>query len=336
MIDPQNNNVLVLGSSGSGKSFITVQWMIDQLLPFTDSVIVTNIELDRDAIALHVEEKTKGELLALDVRDRLRILGDDVLDKWKMIGDFESGPWDLDLPPNSVLIIDEIGNYAHAKSPSKHQAKWSNYLGDARHLRVQNILITQNGIKLSDFVIAECSERWLMSSRSGIREPITGVCIGDLEQLAARFTGQLVGRTGFIQELNPGGGRWERVGAKNPDGSPNKKYTPKQFVRNPKYFEFYNSFSKTDSDGKSAKERGVARGFEYKLPRHKFYAWFVRRNKRFLGTIAVVCTFCVLLVSGITYGWNHFGSSISVASEETAPEVEQPKYRGTVNGRKFR
>jgi len=294
----QQNNALMLGASGSGKSFLVAYWLAEEVLPYTNWTVYTNFPLGLipsthhvppsdgeffiDRLAAYVAGRHNGGDVSrrIDYASRIKVLPPDVLDAW---ANSESGPWEYEMEPASVLILDEIGVYAHRQSPMPHQVLWSKYLGLSRHEDRRNLLATQNGQKLSSYVSQECGERWLCSDRAGDVDPLTRASIGDIQQLIAKWQGKRVGHTQVIQEINPGGGRWERS-------------EPVRVRRSPKYFEFYNSFSAPDTGkGKGSQRLEVWQ----ELGWFRLVGWFCRRNTEAVFRVGLGVVLLALFVLAV-------------------------------------
>ena len=291
---PTNNNVQIIGTSGSGKSYWIVDWLAKEILPYTRSRIITNLPLgivpdDHMEPPNFLGETFVDRLSAVagfDLSDRVFFVGAETSSRWK---NGQGGPWELGivkLPQSTYLILDEFSDICHKFHDRKLTQQWINWFGKARHLRCFNLCITQTKKKVPPQILAEFSEIWQFSQTSSKIVPGLNVPEGDLDQFRSKFLGESIATTQVIVRTDEGGT------IKALRDCPVFRTT-----RRSAGYRLYDSFSSPDLDEDHAEDDDAIEGADLEpWQTHNWLellGWFSRRNP---GALFKLGFFIVLFI----------------------------------------
>lgn len=290
---PTSNNVLMTGSSGSGKSYFITDCIVRDWLPYSPATIITNLPVGLVPEDHFCPPKYEGETFieriseysGIDASNRLKLIDADMLRKWEL---GRGGPWDLEIGTSTYLIVDELALYCHMNLDPEVLQKWIDWLGHARHANVRNLFITQTLQKVPRPIHYEFGERWQFMDTAN--EPgMYGVAEGDWNQLLSKWKKFEVGSTQCIVRNNEGGTYTQRKGVE-----------PFRVRRIREVFELYDSFNAPTDDAD-----GVPRTFLFEiLTWRQLLGWFMGRNRWFCFKVMMFFMF----VFG--FGFYRFGDQI--------------------------
>lgn len=280
---PTQNNVLLKGTSGCGKSYFLVDWIVSDILPFSDATIITNLPLGLVPETHFAPPKFEGETFLDRIYEqvprgqgRIELLTLEDLEPWR---NGSSGPWDLDVTGETYLIVDEFADYCHVHHKQAALMQWIEWFAKARHKNVWNIVSPQNDRKIPQKIKIEFGERWQLSDTAG-HEMAFGILEGDFNQVISKVIGRDVSATQVIVRTDEG-------------GTLSAKGRPHRISRHPSGYRLYDSFSApvVGQDGHSR-----SKPWE-RLSWPLFMSWFIARNKWFVIKAFAFFSACWLLFS---------------------------------------
>ena len=234
-----------IGVAGSGKTLSVVQYVCTEFLPFEAGRVISNLPFKPEAIGARLAG-TRGvggkPMTAEEIAARFEVIPKDVLDAWAAE---ESGPWEYFAGASlagAVIFIDEAHNYVGSKHQAKHRRAWMNWIGELRHLGATIELVTQAEQKLAKEFKEEAGAQIYVVSSESRRDPVFGIQLGDVYQLLAKLWPSRGYRAAtWVEERRNAGGR--------------KFVTEKttKFVRDPFWFELYDSYSTPAGGGVSGR-----------------------------------------------------------------------------------
>lgn len=301
---PTQNNVLAIGPSGSGKTYFFVDWIVKELIPFSEAKIVTNFPFGRVNEDHFKPPAYDGETFVdrmtartgIDCSERIELIDVDVLERWRR---GEGGPWDIETSGETYFLIDEIALYLHLDQKKDCVIDWRNHFGHARHYNCWNICITQTTQKLPRNVLYEFGERWCFSDTAP-HDGAFGVSHGDWNTLLSKAFKREVGSTQCLVRLNEGGTYSQRKDAK-----------PFEVARKTSGFELYNSFSATTTE-----HEGESRDKLWqRLSWGQLLRWFMGRNRWFMVKVVFAGMVCSLGLAVVAWLNLSFGASEPVAKK---------------------
>lgn len=292
---PTQNNVFVSGSSGSGKTYYFVDWIVHDLIPWGNSTIVTNFPLGVVPSSHFDPPKFDGETFVdriskytrQDCSERIVVLDDETQRRWEA---GQGGPWELELSGEVFLILDEFAGFCRVGMDDRQKDKWIDWLAKARHRNVHNLMISQSSQKIPRNVFLEFGEKWQLSDTAAQMIPGLFCAEGDVYQLVSKLIRTEYAKTQCMVRLNEGG-TWT-----GKDEMPVKRVT-----RSRKIFRLYDSFSSPEVGGESSN-----RSKEWEvLSWPSLIVWFADRNPR-----AVLVVFAYVLFFSLVgfVGWRLSGS----------------------------
>ena len=235
------------GPTGTGKSWRLCQWTKEEWLPDVhNGALITNLPLHVDELCKDVA--SASGIAEHDLWNRVELISDATWASW--IAE-ESGPWEL-FANRSIdgchIIFDEIHTVCKKGKTSKaYLAQWSDWFAELRHQGATLEFASQNPDKVATEITNEVVERVNMLSLETERDPYFHIPLADWAELKAAFVGKYVPRV-IEQPYSREPGRSGRYVWK-----PQKK---KSFVRDTKYFKYYDSRSKpTTGQGQAGTER---------------------------------------------------------------------------------
>lgn len=251
--------VITTGVMGVGKSYTRVRLLAESWLRDPDLRIVSNIDLNREAIGEYAAAKYGADPAA--VADRIRRIPEEVIDEWRRE---LSGPWEywagVDLS-NTHIIIDESHEVCSKLHKNDHVRNWQEWIRTIRHRGATVEFISQTDEDFPPAMRAICQKKFYISTGEDIRDPYVNIAFDDWYQLWAKFvSGKYQPRIAQEEYLVM-------------DGKP-KRNDIQWFTREPWVFELYNSEQAT-AEGTSGARRKKA--WE-KFGRLGFLAWFAKRN----------------------------------------------------------
>lgn len=230
---------MTVGTPGSGKSYCrAARFLVDEYLPETDGRHISNFPVNRDEIADWMHD-VHGVPLH-ETLERIEVIPPDVVRQWE---DEVSGPWeyfaDRDLQ-GTHLALDEAHRMLSREHSKEYRKQWRNWLSEIRHQGCTVEFVTQSEQQLAVEVFRLAEMKLQLSNRSQEKLPIIGIRARYVQELVAAWITRQYRETIMEIEYVKAGSRW----------SENNRRT---FIINPRYFDFYNSYSAPTGGGKAGK-----------------------------------------------------------------------------------
>ena len=311
--------ILTTGQPGAGKSYSRVRWLVTDYLVNTEGLYITNLSLKPDAIADYLSKKTGKD------RDyylnRIVVIPDEELKAWRDLKDlnkndlqkikddsgFRFGEYmdQFDLS-GAHIAIDEFHRYCSKTDPVLLRRIWNDWFAEVRKLGCTFEAITQDISQLPRDFFGKVGEKIDLAPFGNTRDPFFHIKMYDWYQLRGGLTGiieQSVEQVESIKEVsNSGAVSW-------------KETKRDRFSVTQEYFQFYNSFQKSDNSDKVQDFSCPA--LKYKK---RIVFWFLRRN-----WFPIVWRFAVV----IFFFWLCFGGGLtSVITGFTSTTAKISKSNG--------
>lgn len=275
---------LTTAPAGTGKTYMRVRFLVDDLLPGTEKRVITNLPLNIDAIVDYCV--TRHGLHPEDVRERIQLIPSTVYDGWM---DGTSGPWDyfVDSIDQCHIIIDEVHRICGSGSPRKVRKRYQDWLGEIRHRGATIEFVSQDETKIAREIINEAAYKRVLVSSEDRRDPLPycGIPLSDWYELRAGITGVYF-QCVWEMEYRKVGKAW-------------KLLEERMFWILPEICSLYDSYSAPQGGG-------VAGGPEKReYQRRNFPSlcwWFFTRHPLKLSRLGLFVLVCLLLLGGGA-GW---------------------------------
>lgn len=322
----RQTSTVLTAPAGTGKSYMVVADIVDQILPLSDLRIWTNLffgvvpeshsvppaftgETFLDRMQSYVDAKYPAAKIS--VSDRVLAIDRVLLDRSKLDEDHAwLKDWDVG---NSVIILDEAHNFAGAKHSKNSKRQWQEFVGELRHRGASIIFVTQHPGKLAAEIIAEAGLRQALVDAEEERDPFFGIKLYYWYELRAKITG--VYDSCFV-----------RIDLRDIDGRKSIRSNVERVKRRQEIFALYDSASAPEAGGVANASQTV-REFQ----RRSFLGlllWFVGVNwSRFIKP----CAFALFMASLIFYGEDIFAGVVSLlGAPGKANKVEREKQEKVV------
>ena len=275
--------LLVTAPSGSGKSYRRcAHYLTQEFLPHEFGTHISNFPIKMDALCEYMA-RYKG--IGSDViADRVQLIPEEILLTWRS---GKSGPWeyfaDRDLA-DCHIAIDEIHNYVGRYTKKDVKQRWSEWLGELRHMGATIEFISQAPEKIAKEIEIECEKRLFLVNLAEQRDPFFGVRRADWQELRAKLFRGKVEHLIEEQERRLEFGKWVVVDVL-------------RLKLDPELFKVYDSFSAPQKGGKAS-----SRGYASEGDRRSMWAllWYVFRTNsvRLVPRLLVGVVGCWLILGG--------------------------------------
>lgn len=237
--------------AGTGKSYMVVADLVDNLLPMTTLRVLTNIgfglvpsshssppafegETFLDRIAGYV-----NRVHGLDVQSvcsRIGAIPAELLAVAKAGGGDVAGhleAWDV---AGALIILDEAHNFIGSKHSKESKKAWQDFVGELRHRGASIQFITQHPGKLAVEVINEAGSRQALVDAEEERDPFFGVQLYYWYELRAKLLGRF--ESCFV-----------RIDLRDIDGKKTQRSNVVRVKRRSEIFALYDSASAPEAGG---------------------------------------------------------------------------------------
>ena len=271
---------LTTGLPRTGKSYRRgPHWILNEWLQHYDGTVWTTIPIYRDKLAQAAAERAglKDWRVYLD---RIQIIPHDEVERWKT---GESSPAKyfkgIDLRGCHVQI-DEAFKIWPKKSRGTRSEEVAAWLAEIGHLGCTIEFLCQSRKQLHSAIEDLCQSWVLIETNEEDKDPLLRVRLGDWMQLIAKFTRKYRPWCREIRRVQRDE-KWVNLGE------------PTFFVRNPFYYDLYDSYSKPSEGGVKA----TAPLLEYqRFSTLKFFLWFLNKNITRFVFRGLIIAFVVWLI----------------------------------------
>lgn len=278
---------LCVGQPGAGKSYSRVRYIMDDFLINHKGVCITNLPLNIPAMQEYYNKLN----IKIDLLERIVLVDSATYNSWANLHSEKKHireKWDLKTMPvfewlscfdltDAYICLDEFHRIYGKGFSTDYIKLWADWFSEIRKTGARFECVTQDTVKLNSDFLALAGNRIDIVPWSIARDPFFGIKIDDYYQLQASITKKYIQH--YVEQ--------EFIRITKRSGRSDFMHTQsKNFAYNVQYFQFYNSFQKTD--GQEGKQLDRWReGFP------KTFFWFLRRNG---GSLSLRLMFAIILV----------------------------------------
>lgn len=264
---------LTVAPSGTGKTWRrAAKFIVDEWIPFGGGTHWSNFPLRLDPYLNGEGRQCEGlvEYAAKrwgkdreEIRQRVKTIPQEEMRAW-MEG--TSGPWeffkDKDLSGAHIAIDEAHSFFPHARAAGGPEFvdKCMHWISEIRHEGATVEFLTQHQEQLSEKIRNACAAELVLVNLQDVPLPLVNIRLGDVMDLLACFNG------GKYHT-------WVRQDEFKQNGKgPKTRLSSNTHWMDPKYFEFYDSFSASNKGGKTG--RSMERMY-VRLGRWGTVKWFL-------------------------------------------------------------